>query len=168
MKYDVTAKQLELSTLFDLKAQANNLLAWLPETLVPLPNIPNTYSTVEGCEVYWIGADHWLLRADIDQEEKLIDLLNLRSVPENISAVVVSDALTFFSLTGPQADQVISILCPLDIHPSVFAVNAASYTEAFGLKAMLIRRDNGFELAVDRSFTDMFKDVLTRAGATID
>ena len=168
MKYDVSAKQLELSTLLDFKADVVDLLEWLADDLIRLPEKPNTYTHVEDRELYWIGPDHWLLRASVDQESKLIEQLSLNQTPENISAVIVSDALTFFSLTGSEAEQVVSILSPLDIHPTVFTENAVSYTEAFGLKALLIRRQDGFEFAVDRSYTDMFKDVLTRAGANID
>ena len=167
MKYDVTAKQLELSTLLDFKADVVHLLEWLPDDVINFPEKPNTYTLIEGRELYWIGPDHWLLRASIDQENKLIDKLSLHCAPENISAVIVSDALTFFSLTGPEAEQIVSILSPLDIHPSIFTDNGVSYTEAFGLKALLIRRQDGFEFAVDRSYTDMFKDVLTRAGANM-
>ena len=165
MKYEVTARQLELSTLIDLKTDAKSLLDWLPRAFASLPGKPNTSSANESSELYWIGPDHWLLRSSLDKENEIIEQLSLTCVPENISAVVVSDTLTFFSLYGPQADQVVSIICPLDIHPKVFADNAACYTEAFGLKALLIRRENGFELAVDRSFADMMADVLTRAGA---
>lgn len=168
MKYDVNARQLELSTIIDLKADAATLLDWLPHAFVSLPDKPNTSTSNVHCELYWIGPDHWLLRSGIDKENELIEQLGLFTVPENISAIVLSDALSFFSLIGPQADQVISILCPLDIHPRVFPENAVSYSEVFGLKTLVIRRANGFELAIDRSFSDMMADILTRAGTSFD
>ena len=168
MKYDATARQLELSTLIDLKAEMKDLFDWLPDAIPPAPRHPNTASSNKYCELYWIGVNHWLLRSDIDNENKLIDQINLTAAPRNISAVIISDTLAFFSLSGPQTEQLISILCPLDIHPTVFPNNAVSYTEAFGLKALLIRREKGFELAVDCSYTDMMRDVLTRAGANLE
>lgn len=168
MKYDVTAIQLEPSTIIDLKADTKDLLDWLPDDYLPLPDKPNTAASSEHGELYWVGPDHWLLRSREPEQPELVPLLNMDCVPDSISAVVISDSLTFFSLTGPQADQIISIICPLDLDPRVFPHNAVTYSEAFGLKALLIRRTDGFELAVDYSYQDMMRDVLTRAGANFE
>ncbi len=165
MSYDVIAKRLELSALVDLKANRTDLIGWLPESLLPLPDIPNTASTSNNKSIYWIGKDHWLVRTSIDQETNLAEQLNLETTPEHISAVLISDTLTFFELSGVDVDQIVSITSPLDVHETVFPENGVTYTEAFGLKALLIRTDSGFELAIDRSYADMFEDYLTRAGA---
>ncbi len=168
MKYDVNAGRLELSTVIDLKGSEKDLFDWLSGEWPPAPERPNTASASDHGELYAIGPDHWLLRTGIDKEDKLMKQINLTAVPGNISAVLISDALAFFSLGGTEADEVISSLCPLDIHPDKFPKNGVSYTEVFGLKALLIRRMHGFELAVDCSFADMMEDVLRRAGANFE
>ena len=167
MKYNVSSTKLELSAIIDLKGSEMDVFNWLPKQFPPAPEQPNTSSTNDHCEIYWVGPGHWLLRTGIEKEKSLIDQIDLNAVPGNISAVLISDSLIFFSLSGPQVDEVIAQLCPLDIHPDKFPDSAVSYTEVFGLKALLIRREFGFELAVDRSYADMMADVLNRAGASV-
>ena len=75
----------------------------------------------------------------------------------------MSDTLTFFRVTGPEAAEVLSIGCPMDLHPDAFAADGARYTEFFGLKAFVARSDDGFDLAVDQSYGVMTRDYLLRA-----
>ena len=168
MSYDVNAKRQGLSTLIDIKTSTSELIDWLPASLLPLPDTANTAKRSEELIMYWIGPGHWLLRGPIDQEYEIIEKLNLQSVPSHISAILISDSLCFFELTGSDVDQVVSIVSPLDIHQSVFPENGVSFTEAFGLKAALIRIQTGFELAVDTSYADMLEDYLKRAGASFE
>lgn len=77
----------------------------------------------------------------------------------------VSDTLTFFDITGPDAGEIMSIACPLDLHHTVFGDLDVTFTEVFGLKALLLRAIGGFEFAVEQSFGDMIADYLARATA---
>lgn len=76
---------------------------------------------------------------------------------------MVSDVLSFYSVQGEDSDQLISIASPLDIHKSVFPANGVSYKEFFGIKALVVRSDNGFDVGVDRSYFDMMGDCFNRA-----
>ena len=105
------------------------------------------------------------LARSIGPEEALETELRPTDAPPEISIVKVSDTLTFFRVTGPDAAQVLSIGCPLDTHPDVFGPDAVSYTEFFGLKALLLRCEGGFDCAVEQSFGDMIEDYLSRAVA---
>ena len=82
--------------------------------------------------------------------------------------VLVSDAYTFFTVTGNQADEILAIASPLDIRLTNFPENAATYSELFGIRSLIMRRQNGYLIAVERSYTDMiviyFKKVLTGKG----
>jgi len=51
--------------------------------------------------------------------------------------------------------EVLDRASPLDTHPSAFPSRGAAYTAAFGLKTLVVRRHDGFELALDRSYADM-------------
>ena len=93
----------------------------------------------------------------------MIDLTRLEQAPVHVSIVLVSDTLTFFRISGPDADQIIKIASPLDIHPTVFPCNGASYTQVFGIKGLVIRNTDGFEIAVESSYADMIDDFLRRA-----
>ena len=83
--------------------------------------------------------------------------------PANISIVKISDTLAFFEVVGVDADQIMAIACPMDLHPSVFGSNDVSYSEVFGLRALIMRRGDGFEFAVEQSFGTMIEDYLRRA-----
>ena len=163
MSYDVTIERLGRTALVDLKGTRQAVAEWLGQKFLPLPETPNCASSADGLELYWIGDDHWLLRAPADREESLLATLDIDNAPDAISAVAVSDTVDLFSISGDDADQIVAIASPLDIATSSFPQNGVTYTGAFGLKALLLRRPGGFELAVERSYGDMMEDYLSRA-----
>jgi sarcosine oxidase gamma subunit len=63
-------------------------------------------------------------------------------------------------IRGSESNEILFIASPLDIHPTVFSLNGASYTEAFSLMAFVIRQKDRFDLAVERSFGDMLEEYL--------
>ena len=164
MPYDATIERLPIFALFDLKGPQDALRDWAPG-LPDVPDAPNTLTRAEGRALCHIGRNRWLLRAPLDQEEALLAALRPAEAPPDISIVRVSDTLTFFRIEGPEAARVLSIGCPLDLHVQVFGENAVSYTEVFGLKALVLRSDQGFDCAVEQSFGDMVADYLSRAMA---
>ncbi|MEM6988451.1 MAG: sarcosine oxidase subunit gamma family protein [Pseudomonadota bacterium] len=165
MAYDVTIKRQGLSALFDLKGVADQVAAWTGPHLPKLPTTPNSCAATDDSALYCIGLDHWLVRAPIAQEDSLCAALKPENCPPDISIVRVSDTLVFFEITGPDAGEVMAVACPLDLHPSVFGVDKVTYTEAFGLKALVRRVEGGFEFAVEQSFGNMVTDYLARTTA---
>lgn len=163
MRYDVDITRLGLCALFDLKGTAKALQDWIADGLPALPSQPNTRIIQNGVAIYHIGRNHWILRAPLEQEGRLEACLKPETCPAEISVVRVSDTLSFFRLTGPQAIEVMAIASPLDLHDSVFGPDAVSYTEVFGLKALVTRCEGGFECAVEQSFGDFVQDYLSRA-----
>ncbi len=162
MAYIVDIKRLGVMTLFDLKGAPASLNDWCGDNLPAFP-APNTAAFHTGHQLLHIGRNHWLLLAEFDREAELEAALAPAKAPADISIVRISDTLCFFQITGPDADQILSIASPLDVHATVFPENGATFTEIFGLKALVIRRPNGFWLAVEQSFGDMLEDYLTRA-----
>ena len=110
-----------------------------------------------------IGRNRWLLRAPLDQENAIETVLGPEKAPPEISIVRVSDTLTFFRITGPDAANILSIGCPLDVHPAAFGPDSVTYTEFFGLKALVLRCKGGFDAAIEQSFGDMIADYLSLA-----
>ena len=164
MPYDAHIDRLPPFALFDLKGPSDALAAWA----AALPNFPETPNTLtrDGDDLLcFTGPNRWLLRAPLDREDGLEAALCPAKAPPEISIVRVSDTLTFFRITGPDATQVLSIGCPLDTHETVFGPDAVSYTEFFSLKALVLRCDRGFDCAVEQSFGDMIADYLNRAMA---
>jgi sarcosine oxidase subunit gamma len=165
MGYDVDIERLPPSAVIDLQGEASAVAAWCGDGLPPLPAQANSASAGNGLELYWIGRERWLLRAALDREDELLALTRPDEAPLEISAVQVSDTLQFFALRGADAGDIVSIASPLDHHPSVFPRNGVSYTDLFGIKGLIVRRADGFELGVERSFADMIEDYLARANA---
>ncbi len=162
MSYDATITRVGAMALFDLKGAQTDLAEWAGEVLPPFPTTPNTAGQKGDAELLHVGRNHWLLRAPLECESEFEMALRPEIAPPEISVVRVSDTQTFFSVTGPDADQIMSIASPLDVHPSVFPENGATFSEAFGLKALILRQPEGFWLAVEQSFGDMIEDYLAR------
>ena len=166
MSYDVTIRRLDPVALLVLRGEAGAVASWLAGLGLTLPEMPNTAVRVGARELYWLGSTHWILRAPIADEDGLLDTLRAEDVPPEISQVLVTDAYALFEISGPDAAQVLAVASPLDLHPSTFPPNGATFTEAFGLKALVVKRDHGAELAVERSFGDMTADYLARVTDT--
>ncbi len=164
MPYDAKIDRLPPFALFDLKGPPDALTAWAAG-LPNLPQPPNTLTRDGESALCLTGPSRWLLRAPLDHESTLEAWLRPTEAPPEISIVRVSDTLTFFRVTGSQAADVLSIGCPLDLHPQSFGADAVSYTEFFGLKALVLHCDDGFDCAIEQSFGDMIADYLCRAMA---
>lgn len=165
MNYDVKINRQGLSALFDLKGESKALKAWAGKCLPDLPDAHNRLTTSDGASLYHIGRNHWILHAKIEREDTLSKSLKPEAAPADVSIVRISDMLTFFDITGPDAAEIMSIACPLDLHPVAFGDTAVTFTEAFGLKALLRRVGDGFEFAVEQSFGNLIADYLARATA---
>ena len=163
MGYDANIQRLGPMALFDLKATQKALAAWCSKGLPDFPIRPNSATANGEVKMLFIGRDHWLIRAPLQHEPELTAALRPAEAPADISIVRISDTLTFFGITGPDAAQILQIASSLDVHPSAFAENGATFSEAFALKALIQRRPDGFCLAVEQSFGDMIEDYLNRA-----
>ncbi|WP_424830322.1 sarcosine oxidase subunit gamma [Ruegeria sp.] len=165
MSYDVDIARTGMAALFDLKGVPEPLEAWLIGTMPALPRRPNSKFSGDGVDLLYIGPNHWLIRAPLDQEQSLSDRLKPETCPPDISIVRVSDTQVFFRVVGPQASDIMAIACPLDLHLASFGPQDVTFTEIFGLKALVQRCEGGFEFAVEQSFADMVEDYLSRANA---
>ena len=163
MSYDVTIRRTGLYALLDLKGKSEAIRARFGDALPDWPDRPNSRSTRGQEELFHIGPHHWLLRGPITGEDGMLTRIDPKTAPPDISIVRVSDTMTFFELTGPDASEIMSIACPLDLHFSKFADNSVSYSEVFTLKALIMRCDDGFEFAVEQSFAPLVEDYLNRA-----
>jgi len=163
MGYNVSIQRLELNAVIDLQGSAQAIESWIKTGLPPFPDKPNSSSASDGLALYWIAPERWLLRSTIENEDRMLDITKPASAPVDLSVVQVSDAFRFFQIIGPDAGEIISTACPLDHHLSAFPQNGVSYTSVFGIKGLLIRTENGFEIAVESSFADMTADYLERA-----
>lgn len=164
MTYDAGFSQRDLMALFDLKGSGADIADWCGDALPPLPSAPRTLTRDGDTELMWLAPEHWILRAPIGSETDLVARLRPDAAPLHVSVVRISDTLVFFALTGPDLDEALSVITSLDTHPGRFPADSATFTEALGIKALIIRTMRGMEIGVDRSFAPMVADYLTRIG----
>ena len=165
MTYRVELLRQPIFAVIDLQGVEPDLKNWIDSPNVVFPSRPNSRTHFNGVDLFWIGEERWLMRAELDQEDRIMVLTRLERAPVHISIVLVSDTLTFFRISGPDAEQIIKIASPLDIHPTEFPCDSSSYTRIFGIKGLVIRNKDGFEIAVESSYADMIDDFLRRATA---
>ena len=161
MRYDAKIRRIAQPALFDIQgasaAVAGTCASWMP----PFPASPNTRKSDDRSELYWVGPERWLLRAPAATEAQLEELFDPSLLPAEVSVTLVSDAYAFFEVSGPDAEQIMVIATSLDI--GSLPSDASSFSQAFGLKALIVKRSECFEIAVERSYADMMEDCLDRA-----
>jgi sarcosine oxidase subunit gamma len=144
--YDVTISRLPLRALFELRA--------LPKDGLPAAPAPLRLTRKGERMLAMTGPARWLLMAPLADEDALE-----AAQPE---AVLLSDSLAFFAVTGRDAAQLMAVASPLDLHPSVFPEDGCAFTEAFGIRALVRRLPDGFEIGLDASHADWFAAMLAR------
>lgn len=152
MTADLTVTGPAMRAVFDIRLRVAS------PALPPWPGRPNSRTTTGDRNLLWLGPDRWLLLAPLAEEEALHAALPADGV------TLWSDSLAFFTLTGPGADAAMAIACPLDLHPRAFAADGASWTDAFGTRALVLRDGAGWLLAVEPSYADYITAHLRQIG----
>jgi sarcosine oxidase gamma subunit len=152
--YDVCIEPLPTMALIDLKGSACDIAPRLQRLGLTEP-APSHALRADTVEVLRVAREHWLLRAPLQDEECLLSALLEHEPAADTLVVPVSDAYAFFAITGPDARQIMAIASPLQADLSYFAENGATFTEAFGQKALVMRRSMGFDVAFERSYASM-------------
>ena len=165
MIYDCRIERPGLQGLIDLKGEAADVLARLQR--LGLADPPAQRAAHAGAlRVLRSAPSHWLLRAPLESEEGLLQSLLQPAPPPDTLIVPVSDAYAWFALRGPEARELMAVGCPLDLDAQAFAADGATFTEVFGLKTLLWRSAEGFELAVERSHDPLVADWFARIQGT--
>ena len=126
MAYAVDIGREPLGSLHDIKGTAASVTKTLGSLGLSMPVTANTLSKNGDLDVLWIGPQRWLLRslAGRDLNASLAEFAGDPSA----SVVDVTDAYTTFAIAGAEANEVMAQASPLDVHPSAFPANGASFT----------------------------------------
>jgi len=160
MTYDVKIQRKLLNALFDIKGSIRDVKSHLKEHIKSFPIEPNSYISEGNWKILYVGPNHWILMAPIAEEEALVSSLRPYDCPASISIVLISDTLTFFCIDGPDAFDIMSIASSLNLNADVFTPQTATFSDIFGLKALIIRDGDGYQFAVDQSFGEMVSNYL--------
>lgn len=165
MIYDCHIERPGLRGLIDLKGEPGDVLGRLQRLGLSDPP-PQRTSAARPLRVLRPAPSHWLLCTPLDAEDELLRGL-LSPEPQGDTLILpVSDAYAWFALRGPDARELMAVGCPLDLDPQAFAADGATFTEVFGLKTLLWRSAEGFELAVERSYDALMADWFARIQGT--
>lgn len=144
--YQANFQAQAMTAVFDLKGHPDDILhRFEPASLV-----------------YRVAPQHWLVRTTLAREALLFAHLTETPFAPDTLIINVSDAYTFIVIDGSEADQLMAIASPIDAWAIPVGTSGATFTEVFGQKALVIRQPKGFEIAVERSYSQLILDFFSR------
>lgn len=112
-----------------------------------------------------LGPDEHLLLLPRPAVAGLLDRLQPALADRHHALVDVSARFAVLELSGPAVRQTLAAACPLDLHDSIFAVDAATRTVLGKAEIVLDRlAADRYRLAVNRSFAPYVETLLHEAG----
>jgi len=133
---------------------------------LPVPTVPNTVAQAGDTRLLWLGPDEWQVQTPDALRASV--LAQLRASLQGLHAAVtdVSDGYAEIVLDHPRAAEVLARGCPLDLHPSAFAVGRCGQTLLGKAGVLLVREGPGrFAITARRSLAAYVFRVLQDAGA---
>lgn len=127
---------------------------YLKKQKLSLPEVGHL-STFGECDVFSSGRDQWFIRAD---KENPVFLDNIRDeLKEKVAITDQTDAWVQLQLSGSTVREKLERLCPLDLHPDVFAVGNIARTTMEHLNVIILREgENTYTLMSARSSSKSF------------
>ena len=126
---------------------------------LPLPAMIGQGVTKNGHAAWCLGPDEWLLHAPEAETAAIVaDFAKARAkVPHSLT--VISDREFTIAITGPRAQEFLTVACPLDL--SRMAPGTAKRTLFDSAQVVLIRdADHAFRIEVWRSFFPHVSELL--------
>ncbi|MGY6697689.1 MAG: sarcosine oxidase subunit gamma family protein [Roseinatronobacter sp.] len=154
MAYDIRISQPQRRALFDLRGTPQALAARLQRIAPNLPTRPCSLVRQGKSALMWLGPARWWLMAPPDAEAELEAILMQEPHGHDAAITLISDTQAFFTLSGQDAVIAMSIACPLDLHPTAFAEDSVAQTDAFGLRALVLREDHDWLLGIEPSYAE--------------
>lgn len=124
---------------------------------------PNTYATGPTAEVLWLGPDEWLIVGPAQTTDGLIADLDQALAGEHHSLVDVSAARAVLELRAPDALELVSKGCGLDLHPRSWHAHDCAQTLLARVPVILQQRGDATRIFVRPSFGDYLVDWLVDA-----
>ncbi len=141
---------MNMRALFDMKGPREDVARAIGAS--ELPHQPNTRTENDGHEIYWVGPEYWILSAPLDKEQHWADRFGELADNPDLLVIVVSDLYCFLEICGDGAEEIVASLTSLDF--GRLEADAALFTEVLGQKALLIKRQDSWEIAIENSLKD--------------
>lgn len=123
---------------------------------VDLPTEPNTVAEGNHIAALWLGPREWLLVGPANAEKGMTEALAEALEGQSVGIVDVTEGRTVLRLAGPMVRDVLSMGCPLDLHPRSFGAGRCAQSFLARSTIVLHQVDDAptFDLFVERSQAD--------------
>ena len=151
MSYRVEVGGPERRALIALRVGAEGSPAVERVLGLVLPRPGGPVSANASVTAFGLGPDEWLIRTAPDDEEDWLRALREAAAGTFSAVVLVSDAWSVFTVTGPNTLDVLAQATGVDVHPSVFPTGRATRAAFARTAALIHRRDDrpSFDIYVD-------------------
>lgn len=129
-----------------------------------LPIEPNTVAVRNGREALWLGPDEWLIVSDPGTSDAVVVELEAALAAVHHSIVDVSANRTVVDLAGTNRHDLLSVACPIDLHPRSWGEGRCAQTVFGGAPVLLQERSASTRVFVRPSFVSYVADLLLWAG----
>jgi sarcosine oxidase, subunit gamma len=111
-------------------------------TSLGFPAEPNTVAPSPDRDILWLGPDEWLVVGHTGTAKALVAELETTLGSEHHSVVDVSANRTVIELASPSRHQLLSSVCPIDLHPRSWGDGRCAQT-VFGAAQILLQELEG-------------------------
>ncbi len=134
---------------------------------VELPAEPNTVTEGNNIAALWLGPAEWLLVGPSDAEKGMNDALVEGLEGMSAGIVDVTEGRTVIRVAGPMARDVLSMGCPLDLHPRVFGAGRCAQSFIVRSTVIVHQVDDApvYDIYVERSQSDYLFHWFETSGA---
>ena len=134
---------------------------------VELPAEPNMVAEGNNIAVLWLGPAEWLLIGPVGAEKAIADALEEGLAGASVGIVDVTEGRTTIRVAGPMARDVLSMGCPLDLHPRVFGAGRCAQSFIVRSTVILHQVDDApvYDVFVERSQSDYLFQWFETSGA---
>lgn len=113
--------------------------------------------------VAWMSPDEVLVMVSYDSVADAVAQIDAALAGTHFLVVDVSDARAVFTVSGPDAREVLARLCPVDLHADSFGVGQFRRTRMAQIAAAFWCHDAGFDVVCFRSVADYAEALLGNA-----
>jgi sarcosine oxidase subunit gamma len=153
----VEARELAFLAQVSLRLEVREALG--PHPVLP-PTAPNTWTTIDGRELLWLGPDEWLVVGDPGTEGEIVGWLDESFAGLHRSIVDVSSNRAALELGGADRLDLLAAGCGLDLHPRIWHEGRCAQTLVGRIPILLQERAASTRVFVRSSFAGALLDWL--------
>jgi len=163
----VTAGLVAEKRRYNLRIKAGDVAAFKKTSKLKLPVKINTASISNDMSCFKLGPDEWIVIADPSKRQELDAVFHDMSNVLTFSVTDISHRNVALELSGPKAETLLNVGCPLDLSLAAFPIGKVTRTVFESAQIMIARVDEqSFYVETWRSFGPYLRDFFERVVTT--